>query len=47
MIGRRTVLSLGLSQLVMWGVTYYMIGGFGPLIAADLGWGTAAVQGGF
>ena len=46
-IGRRTVLSLGLSQLIAWGVTYYMIGGFGPLIAADLGWSTAVVQGGF
>ena len=47
MILRRTVLWLGLSQLVCWGTTYYLIGAFGALIAADLGWGAAIVHGGF
>ncbi|MCK8783023.1 MFS transporter [Roseomonas sp. NAR14] len=46
-IPRRTVLCLGLSQLMAWGVSYYLIGGFAPLIAADLGWSRAVVQGGF
>jgi hypothetical protein len=44
---RRTVLYLGLSQLVCWGTAYYLIGGFGGLIAADLGWGRDLVYGGF
>lgn len=47
MIRGRTVLSFGLSQLVSWGITYYLIGGFGEAIAADLGWTRAAVYGGF
>ena len=47
MIPRRTVLCLGLSQLVCWGVTYYLIGVFGDAIAADLGWSRSLVHGGF
>jgi hypothetical protein len=44
---RRTVLYLGLSQLVCWGTAYYLIGGFGGVIAADLGWSRDLVYGGF
>ena len=47
MIATRTVLALGVSQLVCWGITYYLIGVLGPLIVADLGWSSAAVYGGF
>ena len=47
MITRRTVVLLGLSQLVCWGITYYLIGVFGELIAADLGWSRTRVYGGF
>jgi MFS family permease len=41
------VLCLGLSQLISWGISYYLIGGFGVLIAADLGWTPGVVYGGF
>lgn len=47
MIQRRTSLLLGLSQLVSWGVTYYLIGAFGELIIADLDWSRVVVYGGF
>lgn len=47
MIPRRAVLYLGLSQLVGWGVTYYLIGGFGDRIAAETGWSPTQVQAGF
>lgn len=47
MIARRVVLALSYSQLVCWGISYYLIGGFGPLIAADFGWSAAWVYGGF
>ena len=47
MIPRRAVLALGLSQLISWGVTYYLIGVFGEEIAADLGWSRDLVYGGF
>ena len=47
MILRRTVLYLGLSQLVCWGTAYYLIGGFGSVIAAELGWSRDLVYGGF
>lgn len=47
MILRRTVFFLGLSQLVCWGTAYYLIGGFGHVIAADLGWSRDLVYGGF
>ncbi len=47
MIATRTVLALGVSQLVCWGITYYLIGVLGPLIVADLHWTSATVYGGF
>lgn len=47
MILGRTTLCLGLSQLVSWGVTYYLIGVFGELIAEDLGFSRVVVHGGF
>ncbi len=47
MIGARTALCLGLSQLICWGITFYLIGAFGELIAADLGWSRERVYGGF
>jgi MFS family permease len=47
MITRRIVLYLGLSQLICWGISYYLIGGFGDRMARDLGWSQAVVYGGF
>ncbi|MDJ1156737.1 MFS transporter [Chelatococcus sp. SYSU_G07232] len=47
MIPGRAVFSLGLSQLISWGVSYYLIGAFGGLIVDDLGWSQEAVYGGF
>ena len=37
---------MGVSQLVCWGVTYHLIGVFGELIAADLGWSRPLAYGG-
>src|SRR5579863_9244727 len=47
MIGKRTVVCLGLSQLICWGVSYYLIGIFGDLMAADLAWSRPLIYGGF
>ena len=47
MIKRRHVLCLGLSQLVCWGISFYLIGVFGELMVADLGWPPTLVYGGF
>lgn len=47
MITRRCLLCLGASQLICWGVSFYLIGVFGERIAADLGWSRALVYGGF
>jgi hypothetical protein len=47
LIARRSVLCLGLSQLVCWGISYYLIGAFGDLIAVDTGWSPSVVYGGF
>ncbi|WP_299615270.1 MFS transporter [Pelagibius sp.] len=47
MIARRTVACLAVSQLVCWGVSYYLIGVFGERIGAELGWSRALVFGGF
>jgi predicted MFS family arabinose efflux permease len=41
------VLFLGLSQLISWGISYYLIGGFGGYIGSALGWGRNTVYGGF
>lgn len=43
----RTAIILGVSQLVCWGISYYLIGVFGALIVADLGWSRTTVYGGF
>lgn len=47
MISRRTIFCLGLAQLISWGISYYLIGGFGETIAASLGWSRGLVYGGF
>jgi len=47
LIGLRTVVCLGLSQLLGWGVSFYLIGNFGPAMQAELGWTPAEVYGGF
>ncbi len=47
MIRPRAVVCLGLTQLVGWGVTFYLIGALGPAMTADLGWNRATVYGGF
>ena len=47
MIRPGTVFALGISQLVCWGITYYLIGVFGPAMVAELGWSQALVYGGF
>jgi MFS family permease len=47
LVARQTVISLGFSQLICWGVTYYLIGVFGDLMVADLGWRPSLVHGGF
>lgn len=43
----RTVIFLGLSQVVCWGTSYYLIGVLGDRIAADFGWSLEVVHGGF
>lgn len=47
LIARLTVWCLGISQLVCWGITYYLIGVFGDLMERDLGWSRTLVYGGF
>lgn len=47
MIRRGTIACLGLSQLVSWGISYYLIGLFGSSIASDLRWSSDFVYGGF
>lgn len=47
MISRKTVLCLAISQLIAWGISYYLVGVFGGLIAADFGWSSEIVYGGF
>ncbi|HSP22374.1 MAG TPA: MFS transporter [Planococcus sp. (in: firmicutes)] len=47
MITRKTIWVLGLSQLICWGVSYYLIAAFGAWIAADMGWSGTQVYGGF
>jgi MFS family permease len=46
-IAPRAIVCLGLTQLIGWGVTFYLIGALGPAMTADLGWNAAAVYGGF
>lgn len=47
MIAPRLVLALGLSQLLAWGLSYYLIGLFGGQIAAETGWSLPLVHAGF
>ena len=47
MITRKTIWFLGLSQLVCWGISYYLIAAFGAWIGADMGWSGTQVYGGF
>lgn len=47
MVDRRTILCLGLSQLLCWGISYYLIGAFGEMIGDELGWSRSVVHGGF
>lgn len=46
MIPASTVVCLGLSQLLAWGVSFYLLGNFGPAMQAELGWSAAIVYGG-
>jgi len=46
-ITRKLVLCLGVSQLVCWGISYYLIAIFGGAMAADLGLSLAVAYGGF
>ncbi len=46
-MSRRLVVALGLSQLLCWGISYYLVGVFGAAMAADLGHGLTAIHGGF
>ncbi len=46
-VPRLTNLCLGLSQLVCWGISFYMIGALGDDIVADTGWSGTLVYGGF
>ncbi|WP_299398263.1 MFS transporter [Pelagibius sp.] len=43
---RRTVFSLALSQLICWGVSFYLIGVFGSRIGAEMGWSATLVHSG-
>jgi len=43
----RAVAVLGPSQLVCWGISYYLIGILGEPMAQDLGWSRTVVYGGF
>ncbi|GGC61329.1 MFS transporter [Chelatococcus reniformis] len=47
MIACSPALRLGLAQMIAWGTSYYLIGGFGSAIAAELGWSQNLVYGGF
>ena len=46
-IATRAVIGLGVTQLVNWGVSFYLISNFGPAMQADLGWSAASLYGGF
>lgn len=47
MIAPRLVLCLGLSQLVCWGTTFYLVAIFGDAMADGLGLGLSWIHGGF
>ena len=46
-IPARAVICLGITQLVSWGVSFYLISNFGPAMQAELGWSAAQIYGGF
>ncbi|WP_144632200.1 MFS transporter [Bordetella genomosp. 13] len=46
MFSWRTIVCIGVSQLLAWGVSFYLIGNFGPAMQAELGWSAALVYGG-
>ncbi len=46
-VTRRLVVALGMSQLLCWGISYYLVGVFGGMMAADLGQSLTAIHGGF
>jgi predicted MFS family arabinose efflux permease len=47
LISRTTIWCLGFTQLVSWGISYYLIGIFGEKMLTDLGWTRPIVYGGF
>lgn len=47
MITRAAIYSLGLTQLIYWGITYYLVGVFDAAMGNDLGWSRAVIHGGF
>lgn len=47
MITRGLIWALGVSQLVCWGISYYLIAVFGEPIAQETGWSLPLVHGGF
>ena len=47
MITRGLIAALGVSQLVCWGVTYYLVAVFGTPIARETGWSLTLVHAGF
>lgn len=47
MITRGLVWALGFSQLIMWGITYYLVAIMGEPVVRETGWSKTAVYGGF
>lgn len=47
MMSRLQVFCLGLTQLVSWGISYYLIGTFAGTIGTERGWSMDAIYGGF
>ena len=43
----RLVLLLGVSQLICWGISYYLIGVFGQPMADELGWTLPRIYAGY
>ncbi|WP_051423917.1 MFS transporter [Bordetella petrii] len=46
-IPARAVVCLGLTQLVSWGISFYLISNFGPAMQGELGWSGAQIYAGF
>lgn len=47
MIAQRHILGLGVSQIICWGVSFYLIGVFGDAIGNAFGWSRPVVHGAF